>query len=38
VLGALENTGASSLEVVLAADAAARRAAHAVIDRLPVPA
>ncbi|WP_027793619.1 1-deoxy-D-xylulose-5-phosphate reductoisomerase [Paraburkholderia acidipaludis] len=38
VLGALDNTGASNLEVVMAADAAARRAAHAVIDSLPVPA
>ncbi len=38
VLNALENTGASSLDVVLAADAAARRAAHTVIDSLPVPA
>jgi 1-deoxy-D-xylulose-5-phosphate reductoisomerase len=38
VLNTLENTGASSLDVVLAADAAARRAAHTIIDSLPVPA
>ena len=38
VLNALENRSASSLDVVLEADAAARRAAHAVIDSLPVPA
>jgi 1-deoxy-D-xylulose-5-phosphate reductoisomerase len=38
VLGALDNRSASSLEVVLEADAAARRAAHTIIDSLPVPA
>jgi 1-deoxy-D-xylulose-5-phosphate reductoisomerase len=38
VLNALENRSASSLEVVLEADAAARRAAHTIIDSLPVPA
>ena len=38
VLSALENRSASSLEVVLEADAAARRAAHTIIDSLPVPA
>ncbi|WP_233881423.1 1-deoxy-D-xylulose-5-phosphate reductoisomerase [Paraburkholderia flagellata] len=38
VLNALENRTASSLEVVLEADAAARRAAHTIIDSLPVPA
>ncbi|WP_321934865.1 1-deoxy-D-xylulose-5-phosphate reductoisomerase [Paraburkholderia sp. J8-2] len=38
VLNALENRNASSLEVVLEADAAARRAAHTIIDSLPVPA
>jgi 1-deoxy-D-xylulose-5-phosphate reductoisomerase len=38
VLEALENKGASSLDVVLEADAAARRAAHTIIDSLPVPA
>lgn len=38
VLNALENRSASSLDVVLEADAAARRAAHTLIDGLPVPA
>jgi 1-deoxy-D-xylulose-5-phosphate reductoisomerase len=38
VLGALQNRSATSLEVVLEADAAARRAAHKIIDSLPVPA
>jgi len=38
VLNALENKGASSLDVVLEADAAARRAAHTIVDSLPVPA
>ena len=38
VLDALQNRAATSLEVVLEADAAARRAAHALIDSLPVPA
>ena len=38
VLDALENRSASSLDVVLEADAAARRAAHTIIDSLPVPA
>ncbi|PVX83311.1 1-deoxy-D-xylulose-5-phosphate reductoisomerase [Paraburkholderia unamae] len=38
VLNALQNHSASSLEVVLEADAAARRAAHTIIDSLPVPA
>ncbi|MBV8262059.1 MAG: 1-deoxy-D-xylulose-5-phosphate reductoisomerase [Paraburkholderia sp.] len=38
VLSALENRSASSLEVVLEADAAARRAAHTIINSLPVPA
>lgn len=38
VLDALENQSASSLDVVLEADAAARRAAHTIIDSLPVPA
>jgi 1-deoxy-D-xylulose-5-phosphate reductoisomerase len=38
VLNALQNHSAPSLEVVLEADAAARRAAHTIIDSLPVPA
>ncbi|CAM2159502.1 1-deoxy-D-xylulose 5-phosphate reductoisomerase [Paraburkholderia tropica] len=38
VLNALQNRPATSLEVVLEADAAARRAAHTIIDSLPVPA
>lgn len=38
VLNALDNRSAASLEVVLEADAAARRAAHKIIDSLPVPA
>lgn len=38
VLGALSNQSASSLEVVLEADAAARRAANTLIASLPVPA
>ncbi|WP_296654338.1 1-deoxy-D-xylulose-5-phosphate reductoisomerase [Paraburkholderia sp.] len=38
VLNALDNTAASNLDVVLEADAAARRAAHTIIDSLPVPA
>jgi 1-deoxy-D-xylulose-5-phosphate reductoisomerase len=38
VLNALGNTSASSLDVVLEADAAARRAAHTIMDSLPVPA
>ncbi|WP_434718490.1 1-deoxy-D-xylulose-5-phosphate reductoisomerase [Paraburkholderia sp. A1BS-2L] len=38
VLNALDNRRAASLEVVLEADAAARRAALKIIDSLPVPA
>ncbi|POR53680.1 1-deoxy-D-xylulose 5-phosphate reductoisomerase [Paraburkholderia eburnea] len=38
VLNALQNRSATSLDVVLEADAAARRAAHKIIDSLPVPA
>ncbi len=38
VLNALDNRSAASLEVVLEADAAARRAALKIIDSLPVPA
>ncbi|MFC5427787.1 1-deoxy-D-xylulose-5-phosphate reductoisomerase [Paraburkholderia denitrificans] len=38
VLNALDNTAASNLDVVLEADAAARRAAYTIIDSLPVPA
>ncbi|PLZ02079.1 1-deoxy-D-xylulose-5-phosphate reductoisomerase [Burkholderia sp. WAC0059] len=38
VLDALPNRRAANLEDVLDADAAARRAAHAIIDSLPVPA
>ena len=38
VLDALRNQAATSLDVVLEADAAARRAAHTIIDSLPVPA
>ncbi|WP_027814822.1 1-deoxy-D-xylulose-5-phosphate reductoisomerase [Paraburkholderia bannensis] len=38
VLNALQNRSATSLDVVLEADAAARRAANKIIDSLPVPA